>query len=320
MLSDKRLKVFTTDIEKYKKLLLQTKHLAITGVTGVGSRNIVRLLNQELIKTFETTIYDDGFITIQNIRDTISNNSRKTLICIPNFSQKDNQFKLDFQTLLLGANRDTHTIISIDLSDYMNYLSAFKISKKPISIIQIQKPRNKEETFNLIQEYCTLEIAKRVIDQIFDLSGGIASLMKASINFYQINTNLDEEKLMKAPNISITLNTLFKEFTSLSQNEQIEFGLTNNKGEVISTLLGEFISLNSNNRESLVDKLHKLLLKNKDQVLSIDMVDEFIAENGEFSLWNRYKLIERVRAILSSEHKLTTIRNKGYKLTNVSKT
>jgi len=50
------------------------------------------------------------------------------------------------------------------------------------------------------------------------------------------------------------------------------------------------------------------------------MVDEFIAENGEFSLWNRYKLIERVRAILSSEHKLTTIRNKGYKLTNVSKT
>jgi hypothetical protein len=305
------------EIEEFAPILQKTGNLALVGMHGCGIRTISRYVAKNIYDNYSLVFEDDNFtfdleILAQKI-DTVEGN---ILIVLPTYYQKDENFKQKFQKLLEGyTGKKISTLIAINIEEYLSLKDSFIFSIKPITSVGIIKPRTKEEIFEILKEYDDLDIPLKQKELIYELSGGNPALMKRCCVAFITDKLISETNLLKDETTLIILSKLAKEYESLNLEQRVQFGFTSNTGKLKSKLLNDYFEQNmSDSSESLVDKIVKIFTKSKGNLISIEEIDSLLSAEGSFSLWNRYKVIERVREKLPAKYKLENIRNKGYRL------
>jgi len=306
------------EIEEFGPILQRSGNLALTGLYSIGMRTIASYIGLSVKNAYKLVIEDEFALDVKTIKKKIQDTNGSILIILPTYSQKDEAFKKDFQKFLQDyTGKRITTLIAISLEEYLSLDKSFQYSTKPITTIGIIKPRVRNEIFEIIKEFDFLNFSIKQKNAIYKISGGIPGLMKRCCINYVTNKSLSIQSLLKDETTRLILANLSKEYKLLDQQQRLAFGLIDEKGNIRSKLLEEYIRLESNSSSiNLVEKITKIFLNSKGVLVSNEKLDALLAEQNTFSLWNRYKVIERVKAKLPKNNKLVNVRGKGYKLVN----
>lgn len=311
-MSDLRITAYQKDFDHYKQLLDKNHNLALVGISKMGVRSIVQFFCKEIQNQYDYIIIDNGLVNnFLELATRIPSNTTKVLIAIPNYSDQKVYFKTQLQQYLLNKyNFKIDTIVGIDIHDYLNPEKEFKFSTKLINSIEIVQPRNQEETQLLIKDH-SKAIPKKIYKTIYNLSGGIPGLIKRCCNVYASHNKLTNELILQDPATSVNLHSIQQDFNVLNETQRNDFGLTDKQGNILSHLLRHVYS---NDHESLVITLTNFFKKREGILITHDVIDDLIGKKDSFSLWNKYKLIERVKKTLDNKFQLKNIHGKGYLL------
>lgn len=307
--------VFKQEVEKYTDLIIKNKHLSITGISKVGIRRVFDLIINELSEKFEILILEEDF-DFNNVKALKNVSKRPLLLIVYDFSSTTAEFRDAFQKILLGQRSNLHTLISINISIYLSLDKAFNLTTKPITNIEILKPRKLSDMNHFMKEFEDSNIPKKMYGNIFKLAGGIPGLMKRCINIYNSKNRLTIEDLLNDNATKLNLQKITQEMHMLTSEQKNNFGLTD-KDNIISRLLSRYLQIDPNITKNVTEELMYLFMKNENRFVSTEDIDSLINEKATFSLWNRYKQIERVRKKLPSKYKLESIRGKGYQLSKL---
>ncbi|MCA9381021.1 hypothetical protein KC678_02045 [Candidatus Dojkabacteria bacterium] len=304
---------FQKEILEYKDLVLKNLHLCVAGITKVGVRNIINLLEDELKDQFDFIYNDDGRDqSLFELLDSLQPANKTVLILSSNFSERDLEFKKNFQKVLLKKwPFKLSSVIGIDIKTYKNLESEFAITIKPITTLKILKPRTLSQLEYLIREKD--QSLKKYAKEIFLLTDGIPGLMKRWINVFSELGEATSSNLNNNYATKLVLNKLEQEFNLLTSEERKLFGLVNEQGKINSILLENYIQDDSLN---IIDELKQYFIDKKGMIISHDEIDDLISKDKEFSLWNRYKVIERVKKSLNGKYKIKSVHGRGYVLKN----
>jgi hypothetical protein len=308
-----REKAFAQEIEDFSEILLKNRYLAITGISKVGVSGVIKLVYNKNKDLCSKSFLDDGFnVDFKEISLYLKKNLKSTVfLCIPDFSDRDELFRNNFQKLLKAYPNQTFSIIGIKISDYLQLKDFFNVSSKPITSLKILQSRSKKQLFELLNEYRDSRITAKAYPYIYELSGGHPGLMKRCINVYNQSGKITLLNLFNDNATLLNLEQLKLEFNMLSVENKQLFSITDETNRIKSKLLSEYLS-HRGNRIDRDDILLKTALKAKDRILSFEQIDSLLKTNT--SLWGRYKYIERFKKKISPKYKLTNIRGKGYKL------
>lgn len=308
-------KPFGQEIEKYSELIIKNHHLAVTGVAKIGIRRVFDLLIERLKEEFEIILVDESF-DFGNFREIKVKFDKPILLVVYDFSSSTSEFKHNFQKILLGQRSNLHTLIAIDTPIFLELEKTFDLTTKPITNIEILKPRKLSDIDSFMDDFEDSDIPKKIYETIFKLAGGIPGLMKRCVNVYNAKHRLTIDDMLNDYATILNLQAIAQEMGRLSNKQKIEFGLVD-KGIIKSQLLRKYLEIDSEDVKNTTEELLQLFLKNENRFISIEDIDSLISEKGTFSLWNRYKQIERVRGKLPSKYTLKSIRGRGYQLSKI---
>ncbi len=202
----------------------------------------------------------------------------------------------------------------------------------------------KDETSKLIKLYDKIygwNVEEKFFDRIFELSGGIPTLIKYLSKFTHDNKPkvLDESLLLSDPALSFRFQIMLdelkkyrvikgKELDNSKFKELKELSLIDKNGVVQSELFRLFIAFQDYEKFELQKllsneelKLFKLVQKSSPVLVTLEEVAKEIwgkSANAKFSMWAIYKIISNVnKRIKGIGYKIKNYRGRGYTLVEI---
>jgi DNA-binding response OmpR family regulator len=310
-LQNPRYEQFATEIADIKRIVRANHNLAVVGVPKVGVRNCLGLVAEDLKSDFAYVISEQDLEQgLANLGQYIQ--TGKVLIALPNYRLLSAQQRQEFQkAVMFHASKNIYTLIGLHYSQYLNLTEEFSLSYKPVCTTYILKPRNKQQLAALVNEVSARNISSKEQTYIFELTGGIPGLMRKVINHSNVTGRISAQVSDAATQQA--LDELEACYQALSPAEHIAFGLTDKSGKLLSKLLAQQVT-GASESDGAVESVLKLMRQHKNQVVVFEQLDKVIAAHGTDSLWNRYKIIERVRKALKPNEDIENARGRGYKL------
>jgi hypothetical protein len=315
MASTVRQKVFKTEIEEVAKLITSYHNVCLVGVRKIGTGTIIREVRDTAKKFFDIIIFDDGFLAFEDILTQIEKSSPKSkiLIVIPHLSEKNDQFRENLQILLKNTTRKVSLLSAIDIRDFLALEKNFRVSIKPVRNIIKVKTRNLEQTKYILSEYLEDSDIEKIATDAFNISGGVPGLVKSCAQMYLKEGIIDVNKMLTDPIHSIILKDISQDFQILDYRQRSELGLTTNTTHKPNSIAIEmYLDNETNTNLNILDAVYRELKNNINNLVSNDQIDLIIERHGTFSLWNRYKIIERIRKQIPKNYSLKTLKAKGY--------
>lgn len=308
-----RREAFKSEIAEYSRLVETSLHLAVAGMSKVGVANVLRLIAEIIRQDYKHVLIVDGVSPSAANLESFENMSGSRLIVVPNYTERDSEFKQNLQRLVQGGSgRRIHTLIGISVQDYIDLAETFNISSKLYTSTRILKPRNRAETKLLIREHFT-GLTATEMQYISRISGGNPGLIKRCFNITTTDKKVTVKALLSDKATVFTLSKLVDEMRIVSPAELQDFGYVDSSGNIFSRLLKEYVGDSvSLSTPSLVGKLAELFLSAKGTLVTHSQIDEIVEKYGAGTAWSKYKAIERAKDQVKDKLVLINVRGKGY--------
>lgn len=316
-------------VQNVRKILTAVRNkesICLTGIPKVGINRIIDSVVNTLGEESFEVIYDiDHTLTLDKIRQKLNkrNKSKQILLVLPFLQSENNEFLVELSGILQRLDKNKITVLShISLMQYLSLKQNLKNQTKLYSLIDIIKPLSPKQTEQMVLAQFSEQIKnKKIIGRIFNLSGGIAGLVKRLCNYFLYYGNLDDtETIAKYIPIHENLSEIIDEIKILPVNILREFGVLDDKGSYISQLIElvinnqKIISKRNNSLTGNEKLIFDLLLRNINTVVNIDAIDKVLREAEFFSFWGNYRAISRLRKKISKEFEIKNVKGKGYML------
>lgn len=159
--------------------------------------------------------------------------------------------------------------------------------------------------------------------EIYRLSGGVPRMIKHIAREIDEGKNkiTDLEWFLRHPSIKFELDSLADIFRQERIPELTRLGLIDKNKKIKSYLLekhlekyrSEIVSSLYPTLPNLEAKLLSFLHENKDQIITVDQIGDFMELNGrEFSPWAIYKLISRLKIKIKNNFEIENLKGRGY--------
>lgn len=264
-------------------------------------------------------VYDsNGQLTTRDIESYLnsSKNDRK-LILIPHYEWKGKKFHEYFK-MRVSYKQELLTVIGMEY-DFLKSPDKYFDSGRPMSYVKLRKPLNFKLSQSVIESRRYLDrwvVPVGFERKIFELSGGIIGLIKHICGYIEKFEQIDMDELICYPPVVRVLANLKTAFDILDEIHLQQLGYIHKDGKVRGELLSRYLRsgsrLNNFGLSSTLEKLLELFLDRKDQLVTLEEVDQYLNFENDFSLWGTYKLISRLRSAIKDKYELQNIKGKGY--------
>jgi hypothetical protein len=316
-------------VHKVRQILTAVQNhesLCLTGMPKVGINRLIDLAVKSTHRSEFEIIYDhDHSLTLDQITAKISKRNKKKpqLLVLPFLQSETDEFIQELSGKLQRQDKNKIILLShISCIQYLSVKQNLQKQTKLYSLIDIVKPLTLIQTKQMIDSKFGDQIKEeKIILRIYELSGGVAGLVKRLCNYFLYYQNLDEiDSVAKYLPVNENLNTIMDEIKILPNDVLIDFGVINLAGEYISQLI-EYIIRNKKTISSRVNSLtgnekliFDLLLRHINSVVKIDKIDLILRDKEFFSFWGNYRAVSRLRQKISNEFAIKNIKGKGYML------
>lgn len=312
------------------------QNVLVSTITGGGAKTFIAFFVYQAKneKTFDHIIFVDPTIETKDptlfIKSEKERKKGRVLVILRLSNQVKeksllleqlNRLRQPFPERLVYLGITDHTGLT-DPENYFGLTDFFFAERRYIS------PFDQVQTYSMIQildNYYKWDTSPKLYNEIFNLSGGIPSMIKFVTKYLYdnkiIKENIKASLFLEDPIILFQLQYLTKLLLTNNHKQLVTLKIVDSDGRIISSLLeahfknfkSRFIIETLPELSPYEEKVLSFLYENKNSLVSIEKIGDLMEMTGyNYSLWAIYKLISKLRKKLPENLILKNIRGKGY--------
>ncbi len=311
-------------------------NVCVSSFSGGGRKTYLNLLLLLLKKrkSFEKIILYDPTLEdidpVKFVKNALKNNSSRNLFIIRLFELIPEKVTIleRLQALKCQNPLENVFLVITDHTGVTNQKDYFAASAPFFGTRLYLAPFDRKQTEKMIQinaQFFGWVTPPSMNTEIYRLTGGIPRLIKYVCKEI-VENNVPAESIKRFianPSIQFQLEKMTKLALASNKETLKKLGLLDPQGHFKSSLLDYYFK---NLRVDIafevlphLTKMEKtifsLLYENKNQVVSLDQIGDFLELSGcDFSLWNIYKIISRLKTKIRDNFIIENLKGQGYSL------
>ncbi|WKZ25638.1 MAG: hypothetical protein QY322_04655 [bacterium] len=325
---------FDNIYQKVKNAINYEENTCISVMYGQSNKTIYKFLIFRLQKekyinniiTYNQEV--DSTEIVEFVRKKCESAHNKKIIFIIRFLENIKERRDALEKLRSIQDQNPNKIMFITLTDhsplidpesYSGYTTSFFLNFIYVAPFSFKQTKVMIET---LKKYYKWKIPERCYKSIYNLSGGIARIVKyVCKEISDGKSNFDDYSYyINNIQINFELNYLKELIINTDTNKLNIIGLTNKSGLIKSRLLRHYFN-KYRHKEVLINfpylsvnesKILTYLVINKSSI-SVDKISSLMKMTDDnFSLWAIYKIMSRLKNKVASKYTIKTIKNFGY--------